>query len=79
MPAQAGIHGSKPMRRDGKYLLAALAAFLALAVALFEYSSYMDQQRFGAARNDCERACIQDSGGLDQCRKLCVAHPYRYP
>lgn len=50
-----------------------------IAVALFEYSSYADHQRFSAAKNDCERGCIQDSGGLDQCRKYCLAHPDRYP
>ncbi len=56
-----------------------MAALLGLAIALFEYSTYADQQRFGAAKNDCERSCIQDSGGLDQCRKICVDHPNRYP
>ncbi len=62
-----------------KYLLAVIAALLCLAVALFEYSSSKDQQRFSAAKNDCERGCIQDSGGLDQCREFCVQHPDHYP
>ena len=67
------------MRRVPKYILAVMAALLGLAIALFEYSSYADHQRFSAAKNDCERGCIQDSGGLDQCRKYCVDHPSHYP
>jgi hypothetical protein len=62
-----------------KYILGVLGVLLALAIALFEYSSYSDRRQFAAANNDCERGCIQDSGGLDQCRKICVAHPDRYP
>ena len=67
------------MRHAPKYILGVIAALLALAFALFEYSSYTDSQRFSAAKNNCERGCIQDSGGLEQCRKVCVDHPDRYP
>lgn len=69
----------KRMRHVLNYILAITALLLGLAVALFEYSSYTDRQRFSAAKNDCERGCIQDSGGLEQCRKVCVGHPDRYP
>jgi hypothetical protein len=67
------------MRRVLKYLLATAAALLCLVVALFTYSMFMDQQRFHAAKNDCERGCIQDSGGLESCRAVCREHPDRYP
>ena len=62
-----------------KYILFAAAAFLCLVVALWEYSSYEDEKNFGAAKNACERGCIQDSGGIEQCRQVCVQHPDRYP
>jgi hypothetical protein len=67
------------MRRVLKYTLFGMAALLGLAIALFVYSSRADQQRFSAAKNDCERGCIQDSGGLDSCRELCAKHPNHYP
>ena len=67
------------MRRVLKYILAAMAAFVCLVVALWEYSSYEDRKNFSAAKNDCERGCIQDSGGLYQCREFCVQHPDHYP
>jgi hypothetical protein len=50
-----------------------------LVMLVLAWSFYADQQRFGAAKNYCERSCIQDSGGLDQCREICVHHPDRYP
>ncbi|MBL6752427.1 MAG: hypothetical protein ISP90_18050 [Nevskia sp.] len=62
-----------------KEILAIVAVLIGLAVALFAYSSYEDQKQFSAAKNDCERGCIQDSGGLDQCREICVHHPDHYP
>jgi len=55
------------------------AAFMSLVILVLAWSVNADQQRFGAAKNYCERACIQDSGGLDQCREICVHHPDRYP
>jgi hypothetical protein len=66
------------MQRRVKYILAATAALICLIVALWEYSSYEDQN-FRAAKNACERGCIQDSGGIDQCRQLCTQHPDHYP
>ncbi len=67
------------MQRNVKYVLAAAAVFVCLFVALWEYSSYEDQRNVGAAKNACERGCIQDSGGIDQCRQVCTQHPDRYP
>lgn len=67
------------MRRSVKYVLAILAAFFCLAVGLFEYASNRDQKNFEAAKNPCEVGCIQDSGGLEQCRQLCASHPDHYP
>ena len=67
------------MPRIVKYFLAAMVIFIGVVAALWEYSSYSDRKNFGAAKNACERGCIQDSGGIDQCRKYCVQHPDRYP
>jgi hypothetical protein len=71
------------MRRSLKHLLViTTTAFVGLVIVvfvLFAWSVHADQQRFRAAKNDCERGCIQDSGGLDECRKMCVSHPNRYP
>ncbi len=67
------------MRRVLKYLLAIMAAVICLFIALWQYSLDRDQKNFGAAKNKCEVGCIQDSGGLDQCRELCKTHPDRYP
>ncbi len=67
------------MWRALKYLVGVMAALLGLAIALFFYSYYADQERFSAAKNDCERGCIQDSGGFPQCREICVGHPDHYP
>lgn len=62
-----------------RYVLIFSAVFICLVILLLEWSFHADQQRFQAAQNDCERACIQDSGGLKQCREICVSHPDRYP
>jgi len=67
------------MRRFLKYTVGVVVAFVCLAIALFEYSYHADQQRFRAAQNDCERGCIQDSGGFPQCREVCAGHPDHYP
>jgi hypothetical protein len=67
------------MKRIVKYVLAAAAVFACLVIALWEYSSYEDQRNFGAAKNACERGCIQDSGGINQCRQVCAQHPDHYP
>ena len=67
------------MSRVVKYILAVIAAFICLVAALWEYSVDRDQQNFSAAKNKCEVGCIQDSGGLDQCREFCAQHPDRYP
>ena len=67
------------MRPIVKYVVILTAVFAGLVVLLLAWSIHADQERFGAAKNDCERGCIQDSGGLDQCRQVCVNHPDRYP
>ena len=69
----------KNVRRIVKYMLILAAVLIFLVILLFEWSSHADQERFQAAKNDCERGCIQDSGGLDQCRATCASHPDRYP
>jgi hypothetical protein len=62
-----------------KFFLAGAAVLLCLGAALFEYATERDQQHFRDARNMCERGCIQDSGGPQFCRDLCVKHPDHYP
>ena len=59
-------------------ILLVVAALFGLVIAVFFYSAYTDQQHFRAAANPCERDCLQDSGGLDDCRKLCASHPTAY-
>jgi hypothetical protein len=61
-----------------KKILLVMALLVGLAVALFFYSAHADQERFRQAANPCERDCIQDSGGLEDCRKYCVGHPLTY-
>jgi len=67
------------MPRTVKYILIVTAVFICMGILLLAWSFHADQQQFRAAKNDCERGCIQDSGGLDQCRKICEDHPSRYP
>ena len=67
------------MRPTLKYIVIPTAVFVGLVILLLAWLFHADQERFGAAKNDCERGCIQDSGGLDQCRLICVNHPDRYP
>jgi hypothetical protein len=55
-----------------------LLGVAALVVVVVVYSVYADQRRFRAAANPCERDCLQDSGGLDDCRKECASHPMTY-
>jgi hypothetical protein len=31
-----------------------------------------------AATNPCEHDCLLDSGGVDDCRKVCASHPLTY-
>jgi len=61
-----------------KKLLLGAALLVGLLIALFLYSFLLDQWRFRAAANPCERDCIQDSGGLYDCRKSCAGHPLTY-
>jgi hypothetical protein len=66
------------MWRGLKKILLAVGALVALVIVLFFWSFWADQRRFRAAANPCERACVQDSGGLDSCRAECVSHPLTY-
>jgi hypothetical protein len=59
-------------------VVAALVALVALVNVVLDWSFEADQRRFQAAANPCERACIQDSGGIDSCRKECASHPTTY-
>ena len=67
------------MRQTAKYLLILVAVLISLAILFLAWSFDAEQQRFGGAKNYCERACVQDSGGLKQCREDCINHPDRYP
>jgi len=67
------------MRRAVTYILIAADVLIGAAWLLLSWSFHADQQRFRAAKNPCERGCIQDSGGLESCRKACVTHPDHYP
>jgi hypothetical protein len=69
----------KHVRRTVKYMWILGAVVMSLVILVLAWSLNADQQRFDGAKNFCERACIQDSGGLDQCRETCVHHPDRYP
>jgi hypothetical protein len=79
----------RPSRRDCAYglrvklgqkiFLVTIAVLLCAGVALFEYAVSRDQAHFKQARNQCERDCIQDSGGPQFCRDLCAKHPDHYP
>lgn len=77
--AKPGLVWGRHVRRGLKYLLVLTGVALCLVISLFAWSFYADQQRFRAAKNACERGCIQDSGGLEECREICVHHPDRYP
>jgi hypothetical protein len=69
---------AKNMSRVLKKLLLVALALFGLAIALFFYSVRADQRQFRAAANPCERDCLQDSGGLEGCRKECASHPTTY-
>lgn len=66
------------MSRVLKIAVLAVAALLGLVIAVFLWSMHADQQRFRAATNPCEHDCVQDSGGIDDCRKQCASHPLTY-
>jgi len=61
-----------------KKLLLVVAALLGLAIAAFFGFFYADPDPFRAAANPCERDCLQDSGGLFDCRRECASHPMTY-
>jgi len=51
---------------------------LGTVVLVFVYAVNADQRRLRAATNPCEHDCLQDSGGVDDCRKECASHPLTY-
>jgi hypothetical protein len=61
-----------------KKALLVVALLVGCVVAVFLWSFWRDQRNFAAAANPCERACLQDSGGLDDCRAECASHPTSY-
>ncbi|HEV8551104.1 MAG TPA: hypothetical protein VGQ57_18780 [Polyangiaceae bacterium] len=61
-----------------KKLLLTLAALAILLVALVVYAMHADQQRLRAGTNPCENACLEDSGGIEDCRRECASHPLTY-
>jgi hypothetical protein len=66
------------MSRALKKLLIVVAALVGLLmVALFGWFG-ADELSYRAASNPCERACLQDSGGLVGCRNECASHPLTY-
>jgi hypothetical protein len=66
------------MSRVLKKILIGVGALLGIAIILAVYWVHADMQRLGAAANPCEHDCLQDSGGVDDCRTLCVSHPMTY-
>jgi hypothetical protein len=66
------------VRRILKWTLVAVAVPLGLVVALATYAICADLLRFHLAKSDCERNCLQDSGGLFECREVCRHHPNHY-
>ena len=75
----AGALGAGALIAFSGWLVLLAAAVLGLAAVLLMYSFAADQERFAEAKNDCERGCIQDSGGFPQCREVCADHPDHYP
>lgn len=61
-----------------KKILLAAAALVGLVIAVFVYSAITSQEQYQEAANPCERACLQDSGGLAGCREHCASHPETY-
>ena len=72
----AGIEAR--MSRVVKKILLVAAALMGLVIIVFIYAVHADQKRLGAAANPCEHDCLQDSGGVEDCRKLCASHPTTY-
>ena len=67
------------MRPVVKYILVSVALLFCLAAALLMFAISRDQEHFAEAKNECERGCVQDSGGFPDCRNYCASHPDRYP
>lgn len=66
------------MWRISKKILLVVVAFVGLVVFAVFCWFYADQAQFRAAANPCERACLNDSGGLAGCRSECASHPLTY-
>ena len=61
-----------------KKILLVAAALVALAIIACVGFMLGDQERLQLAANPCERDCLQDSGGLADCRADCASHPLTY-
>jgi hypothetical protein len=70
--------GFEAVSRVWKIILLAAAALLGLVLVVFFGFFSADQESTRAARNPCERDCLQDSGGLVGCRQECASHPLTY-
>jgi len=66
------------MSRGLKKLLLGVAALVALVIGACVFWLSADEESYRAAANPCERACLQDSGGLVGCRQECASHPLTY-
>ena len=66
------------MGRVSKKNLLGVAVFVGLSSFAIYCWFYADRVSYQSTRNPCERACLQDSGGLLGCRKECASHPLTF-
>jgi hypothetical protein len=59
------------MKRILWAVLGSVGLLVLLLAGLLAWSFARDQWNFKHAKNQCERDCIQDSGGLEGCRAAC--------
>jgi len=57
------------MMKWAAWIATGLIAVLAILAAVQLFSG---QNQFKQAANQCERDCMQDSGGLEYCRQACL-------
>jgi len=76
----ASLREAKILSMSGivKKIALVMVVLVALVIALFMYLVHYDEQRLRAGTNPCQNACLQDSGGVDDCRKHCASHPLTY-
>lgn len=78
--AGVGVEISEPgvLKRALKIALLAAGVLVIGVVGLFFYGLFAGQEQVQEAANPCERACINDSGGIVSCRQECASHPLTY-